>query len=294
MSRRAPAELSLLAITAVWGLTFVSVQDAIAVIPAASFLAWRFLSAAVLLGLFFPARLGRLKGASLRRGLWMGVFLTAGYLAQTYGLEHTTASNAGFITGLFVVLTPLLAWVVDRRPIGRVPLASAGVSVVGLLLLSGAGGSFNLAGDGLELLCAVAFSIHIVLTGMAASKGDDVVGLVVVQLAMVGLVSLAIALLDGGLVAPHGETVWVALVVCSVLASAVAFLVQTWAQRIAPPARTALILAGEPAFAGLFGWWLAGDRLGPLGWVGAALILASIVAVDAVPRLRAPRPLPEG
>lgn len=288
------AELALLGITAVWGLTFVAVQDAIAIIPTASFLAWRFLSASLLLAAILPARVRGLSRAGLGRGAWMGVFLTAGYLFQTYGLEATTASNAGFITGLFVVITPLLAWLVDRRPIGRLPVAAAIVSTFGLFLLSGAGGSFRLEGDGLELLCAVAFSIHILMTDRAARSGEDLVGLVVVQLAVVGGVSLLIALLTGGLVAPHGRTVWVALVVCSVFASALAFVVQTWAQRVAPPARAAIILAGEPAFSGLFGWWLAGDVLSAVALAGAGLILASIVAVEAVPRLRPPRPLPEG
>ena len=111
---------------------------------------------------------------------------------------------------------------------------------------------------------------------------------------MVGLVCLVVAGATGQLEVPRGATVWSALLVTSLVASALGFFVQTYAQRNAPPARTALILASEPAFAGLFGYLLADERLGLVSWLGAALILAAIVAVEVVPRLRPPRPLPEG
>jgi drug/metabolite transporter (DMT)-like permease len=108
------------------------------------------------------------------------------------------------------------------------------------------------------------------------------------------VVCLLVAAVAGQLEAPEGRTVWSALVVTSLVASALGFFVQTFAQQHAPPARTALILASEPAFAGLFGWLLADDRLSLTGWLGAALIMSAIVAVEVVPRLRPPRPLPEG
>jgi drug/metabolite transporter (DMT)-like permease len=118
--------------------------------------------------------------------------------------------------------------------------------------------------------------------------------LLAVQLGVCGLSCLAAGALSGGLEAPRGGSVWLALVVTAVFASALGFFVQTYAQRHAPPARTALILASEPAFGGLFGYLLAGDRLSPLSWVGAALIMAAIVAVELLPRLRRPVVLPEG
>ena len=114
------------------------------------------------------------------------------------------------------------------------------------------------------------------------------------QLGVCGLVCLVIGGAAGSLEAPKGWTVWSALLVTSLVASALGYFVQSFAQQHAPPARTALILASEPAFAGLFGWLLAGDRLSAAGWLGAALIMVAIVAVEAVPRFRPPRPLPEG
>jgi drug/metabolite transporter (DMT)-like permease len=293
VSRARFSELALAGIAAVWGLTFVMVQDAIERLPAMAFLAYRFIPAGVIVAAVFRPALRRLPPAGWRAGLLMGVFLTVGYVAQTLGLEHTSASNAGFITGLFVVLTPLLgALLFGIRP-GRAAWLAALVSAVGLLMLSGASGDFELSGDGLVFVCACAFAVHILVTARAVGR-FDVGALVAIQLTACGLFCFAVAALGGNLAAPRGGTVWSALIVTSLVASAVGFLVQSYAQQHAPPARTALILAAEPAFAGLFGYLLQDDRLSAVAWTGALLILAAIVLVDVVPRLRPPRPLPEG
>ena len=287
------AELALIGIAAVWGLTFVMVQDAIAELPAMTFLAYRFVPAGLLVAALSWRGLRALGREGWRAGLVMGAFLTAGYVFQTLGLEHTSASNAGFITGLFVVLTPLFGLLLFRISVGPVAWAAAGVSALGLLLLSGAGGDASLRGDGLVFLCACAFAVHILVTERAVRR-HEVGALVAVQLTACGLFCLAVAAALGDLEPPRGATVWSALLVTSLVASALGFMVQSYAQRTISSARTALILAAEPAFAGLFGYLLAGDRLSAAGWAGAGLILIAIVAVDAVPRLRPPRPLPEG
>ena len=293
LTLRRSAEGGLVAIAAVWGLTFVMVQDAIAELPTMAFLGYRFVPAALLMALVFRRPLRALSGDGWRAGALMGVFLCAGYIFQTLGLERTSASNAGFITGLFVVLTPVLGAVVLRDRISATAWAAAAASGLGLYLLSGAGGEFTLRGDGLVLLCAVSFAAHILATSRGV-RSHDAGALVVVQLAVCGVACTAIAAVAGQLEAPRGQTVWSALVVTSLVASALGFFVQTFAQRHAPPARTALILASEPAFAGLFGYLLADERLSAISWAGAALILAAIVAVEVAPRLRPPRPLPEG
>jgi drug/metabolite transporter (DMT)-like permease len=293
VSRQHLAEAALVGVAAVWGLTFVMVKDAIERLPTMAFLGYRFAAAALLVAVIFRRRLLALPREGWIAGAVMGVFLTGGYVFQTLGLEETSASNAGFITGMFVVITPLLGALFLRQRAGALAWAAAGVSAVGLFLLSGTGGELGLSGDGLVLLCAVAFSAHILATDRAVG-GHDVGALLVVQLAVCGVFCLAVAALDGRLEAPEGSEVWSALAVTAVLASALGFFVQTFAQRHAPPARTALILAAEPAFAGLFGWLLNDERLSLVAWTGAALIMAAIVAVEVVPRLRTPRPLPKG
>jgi drug/metabolite transporter (DMT)-like permease len=292
-SRARAGEIGLVGVAAVWGLTFVMVQDAIERLPTMAFLGYRFLPAAALVALIYRAELRDLSSDGWRAGALLGGFLTAGYVFQTLGLERTTASNAGFITGLFVVLTPLFGAAIGERAAEAATWVTAGAAAVGLFLLSGAGGEFSLRGDGLVFLCACAFAAHILVTGRAVRR-YPIGALLAIQLGFCGIVCIAVAGLAGDLQAPRGATVWSALLVTSLVASAVGFFVQSYAQRYASPARTALILASEPAFAGLFGFLLAGERLSPVAWCGAILILLAIVAVDAIPRLRPPRPLPEG
>jgi drug/metabolite transporter (DMT)-like permease len=292
-SLRRLSEVALIGICSVWGLTFVMVQDAIELLPTMAFLAYRFIPASLIVALVFAGSLRRLPAAGWRAGLLMGLFLCAGYIFQTLGLEETTASNTGFITGLFVVLTPVMGAIFLRERIGTAAWAAAGVSLVGLYLLSGLGGDLHLRGDGLVLVAAFALSAHILATARAV-RAYDVGALLAIQLGVCGVVPLAIAAAGGQLEPPRGGTVWSALIVTSLVASALGFFVQTFAQQHAPPARTALILAAEPAFAGLFGWLLADDRLSATEWLGAGLIMAAILAVEVTPRFRPPRPLPEG
>jgi drug/metabolite transporter (DMT)-like permease len=291
VTRARTAELSLVGIAAVWGLTFPMVQDAIEELPTMAFLGYRFGAAAVIVAVVFWGPLRALSPAGWRAGLLMGAFLTAGYVFQTLGLEETSASNAGFITGLFVVITPLLGALVLRQRIGTVAWAAAVVSAIGLYLLSGSEGLNS--GDALVLACAVSFSAHILATGRAAADHHPG-ALLVVQLGVCGMFCLAVAAIAGDLETPRGGAVWSALIVTALVASALGFFVQTYAQRHASPARTALILASEPAFAGLFAYLLNDERLSATALTGAVLIMAAIVAVEIVPRLRPPRPLPEG
>ena len=294
MPRRFPLpEVSLIGVCAVWGLTFVMVQDAIEIIPTMTFLAYRFIPACALVTILFWRRIRNLSRDGWRAGLFMGVFLTGGYVFQTFGLERTTAANAGFITGTFCVLTPLLGALFFRQKVGAVGWLAAVVAAAGLYLLSDPGGGGRITGDVLVFFCAVSFSLHILVTDRALRE-HDLEALLAVQLGVCGLFSLVVALGMGDMEVPRSAVVWQALAVTAVLASALAFWVQAWAQKHASPARTALILASEPAFAGLFAYLLQGETLSAVGWTGAGLIMAAIVAVEVVPYLRTPRPLPEG
>ena len=292
-------ELAMLAVTAVWGSTFVLVRDAVGQVPPFAFVAYRFLAAALLLAAIRPRLApggpGRGPGLGpLGAGVAIGVALFAGYGFQTVGLQYTTASNAGFITGLSVVLTPLLGAVLLRQAPGRWPVTGACVAAVGLALLSLQRLEIR-RGDALVLGCAFAFAAHILLLGRYAPRLDTY-RLAVVQLATAGLLALAWAGVAGDLVVPASADVWVALAITSVAASAGAFLIQTRAQREVSPTRTAVIFTMEPVFAGLFGFLLAGERLSGRGWLGAALILAGMLIAELGGRLPAApgRPATEG
>src|SRR5213592_420422 len=248
---------ALIAVTAVWGVTFVQVKDAVALYPLFAFLAVRFAIATLTLAVPGTRRVRTLGRAGAGGGALLGLLLAAGYALQTAGLERTTVSGTGFITGMYVVLTPLIALALFRSRITSAAWAGVAVSTVGLALLSGVHAG-SAAGDLLVLAAAAVYSLQIVLMERFAPRYDAVAfTLVEMAAACVGLGAVALA--RGELGAPHGWTVWGALVVTGIFASALAFLVQTWAQRRTSATRTALAFAMEPVFAALFGISLAGD-----------------------------------
>jgi drug/metabolite transporter (DMT)-like permease len=272
--------LGLLAVTAVWGVTFVQVKDAIAIYPLFAFLAVRFALASATLA---PAAAGRLRGLG-REGLWagavLGTLLAAGFGLQTAGLERTTVSSTGFITGLYVLLTPLFALVLFGVRIPAQMWGGVAFALVGLALLSGVDAGSS-TGDLLVLASTAAQALQIVMVERYANR-FDAVALAFLQTAVAFGLFLAIAVALGDLSVPRGWTVWSALIVTAVFASAFAYLIQIWAQRRISATRIALIFSLETVWAGLFGYLLAGDRLGWLGWSGCALIFAGIVVAEPV------------
>jgi drug/metabolite transporter (DMT)-like permease len=273
--------LALVAVTAVWGWTFVVVQDAIALYGVLPFLAVRFALAAAALAPFYAQKLTR---RSLVVGGGIGVALAAGYLFQTMGLLYTTPTNSGLITGLFVVFAPLADRVLFGAEASRQVVVAVVLSLVGMVLLAGGGPDGVNAGDLLTLLCAAALGLHIALLSRYAAA-HDAGGLTLAQiLSMTAIFALAWPVFAPLEAPPAG--VWVALVITGLLASAGAFLVQTTVQQRIPAARTAIILTMEPVFAALFGFWLAGDRLVAIQIVGAALILSALVIGEILPVLR--------
>jgi len=272
--------LALVAVTAVWGLTFVQVKDAVALYPLYAFLALRFGIATLTLAL--PGA-GRVRGLG-RTGAWAaavaGALLAGGYVLQTVGLQRTSVSHAGFVTGMYVVLTPVLGLALYRFRIGAAAWVGVGLATAGLALLAGGqGGESSLTGDLLVLAGAAVYSLQIVLMERYAPRYDPL-GFTLVE--MLAAFVLLLAAAAGELEVPHGWTVWGALLVTGIFASALAFLVQTWAQRRTSANRTALVFTLEPVWAAIFGFWLAGDRLGALGWTGCALIMTGLVVAEPV------------
>jgi drug/metabolite transporter (DMT)-like permease len=208
----------------------------------------------------------------------LGLLLAAGYVLQTAGLERTTVSSTGFITGLYVVLTPLLALAMFRARIGVAAWGGVVLATAGLAMLSGIHAG-SVGGDLLVLAASAVYSLQIVLLERYAWRVDAVAfTFVEMAAAFVGLLVVAVAL--GDLHVPHGWTVWGALLVTGVFASALGFLVQAWAQRTTSATRTALAFSLEPVWTAFFGYTLSGDRLGAMGWGGCAAIMAGIVLAE--------------
>ena len=273
--------LLLVAVTAVWGWTFVVVQNAIAIYGVIPFLAVRFVLAGAALTPLYATRLTR---RSLLVGGAIGVVLAAAYLFQTLGLLFTTPTNSGLITGLFVVFAPLADRLLFGVNLVRQVLLAVGLSFVGMVLLAGGGPDGANWGDLLTVLCAAALGLHIaLLSRYAASYHAGALTLAQI-LAMALLFVIVWPFFDVVTLPPPG--VWVALLVTGLLASAGAFLVQTTVQQHIPAARTAIIMTMEPVFAALFGYWLAGDRLVAVQILGALMILSALVIGEVVPLLR--------
>jgi drug/metabolite transporter (DMT)-like permease len=272
------ALVALIAVTAVWGVTFVQVKDAVELYPLFAFLAVRYAIATGALAIAGVGRLRSLGGGGLAAGGVIGVLLGLGIGLQTAGLERTTVSSTGFITGLYVVFTPLLGLALFRTRVGLEVWLGVVLAVAGLAMLSGVHVG-STAGDLLVLASAVAQALQILMVERYASR-YDAIALTLVEMAACFAGFLVIALARGELSVPRGWTVWGALVVTGVFASALAYLIQIWAQRRLSGARIALVFALETVFAGLFGFALAGDRLGWLGWGGCAAILAGIVLAE--------------
>ncbi|TML80853.1 MAG: DMT family transporter [Actinobacteria bacterium] len=270
-------ELALIGVAVIWGATFTVVKDAVARMPPFLFIGLRFLLAAGVLAI-----IGAFRGLTKREmqlGAITGFALFAGYAFQTVGLQYTTASNAGFITGMFVVFTPVIGAIVFRR----LPSTAAGLGVIlatgGLVLLAMPSGFHLRRGDALEVMTAITFAVHILLI---ARLGKDIPALrfTAVQIATAALLALAwSAVGEHNLGHPDAGT-WFGIVLTGILATALAFLVQTRAQKEIPPTRTAVILTAEPVFAGIFGYLVADDRLGARGYAGAGLIVAGILVAE--------------
>jgi drug/metabolite transporter (DMT)-like permease len=279
------APAALVAVAIVWGWAFLAVADAIVLYPMYAFLAWRFALAAIAFVAFYPRVFKRLNAASLRMGLLAGIVLSAGYILQTWGLDgatKTTPAKAAFITGLYVVITPLLQAVLLRKRPRKSTVAGGLIALAGLWLLSGIGSSVGgwVFGDTLVVLCAVAFSVHIIVLGSTGEHHDFAV-LTLVQLSTVAVVCGVISALKEHVGPPTNWSVIGAIVLCGVLASAMAFAVQTWAQKKLPPSRVALILVSETAWGGVFGWSAAG--VWPVREVaGAALMFAGLIISEAL------------
>ncbi len=269
---------------AIWGSTFVLVKDAVEAVPPFQFLAMRFAIATLALAAVWRDSVTAPAPQRLRAAVIVGALLAGAYTFQTWGLVFTGATNAGFITGLYVVFTPILAAAILRRSPAPSALVGVALATAGLVLLSlrlvGGRPAFT-TGDLLVLVCAVAFAAHIVALGRYA-PGGDTRRLAIDQLAVATLVFAALTP-TGGIETTIPTGVWVALAVTALGATAYGFAIQTWAQAHLSPTRTAVILALEPAFAALFGYWWLAERLSVRGWVGAGLILAGMLAAEIRP-----------
>ena len=286
--RQLLADGALLGVTLIWGSTFVLVKDIVEQVPPMLFLSVRFALGALALAVvaLLARRWSGLTMSEVAWGAVIGTALWAGYALQTVGLQWTTASNAGFITGLSVVLVPVLGvFVLRHTPDGwawtGVALATVGLALLSLRLDQGM--ALNV-GDLLVLGCALAFALQIVLVARVAGWADPL-RVTMVQVLVAGLLNAVAALLFERPAPGLSTEIWAGAAFLGVAATALAITIQMSVQSFTTAVHTALIFTMEPVFAAAFGFWLQGDRLGPGGLVGAVLILGGMLLAELGPQM---------
>jgi drug/metabolite transporter (DMT)-like permease len=282
-SRRitALATLGLLAMTAVWGSTFVLIKDVVGRMPVADFLAVRFVIAALTMLLLFARPVLRLGRGQIARGLLLGVVYGIGQLLQTWGLSLIAPSVSGFATGMYVMFTPILAMLLLRQRMAGVVWLAVALSTAGLALLSLNGVSVDL-GVWLTLASAALYALHIVGLGQWSRQGEAF-GMSAVQMMAIAAVCLLATAPHGPLLPPDPKA-WLAVLYMALVAGAGAMLMQTWAQSHLPAARAAIVMTTEPVFAAAFAVALGSDVLSWRMVVGGGLILVAMYLVELMPR----------
>jgi len=268
---------ALVGITAVWGYTFLIVQSAVGRMPVMDFMAWRFTAAALVMLAFRPGCLRCITRLELLRGAGLGLILGLGYIAQTYGLLYASAAVSGFITGMFVVLTPVMAWILLRHKTNLNTWLVVALATVGVAVLSLNGWSVGF-GELLTLGCAILFAIHIVGLGEWSPQYDPYT-FAFLQIATVAVISI-IAAIPGGITIPPDIEVWQTIGITAIFATALAFIVQTWAQSLVSPTRAAIVMTMEPVFAGLFAVVIGGNQLTWRTLLGGACIVAAMLIIN--------------
>ncbi len=275
------ATIGLLGMTAVWGSTFFLIKNVLEHMPVADFLAVRFTLAAAVMLLLFARPVMQLDRRQIGRGLLLGIVYGAAQLLQTWGLALIAPSVSGFVTGMYVVFTPILAWLVLRQRVAGMVWVAVALATAGLALLSLRGLSVDL-GVWLTLGSAVLYALQIIGLGQWSRPGEAR-GLAAVQMVAIALLCLLATAPHGGLVWPPDRSAWLAVLYMGLIAGAGAMLMQTWAQAHMPATRAAIIMTTEPVFAAGFAVALGGDLLTWRMLVGGALVLGAMFLVELMP-----------
>src|SRR5215210_2179485 len=283
------ATLALLAITASWGSTFFLIHDLLDRVPVLDFLAVRFTIASVVLLRLSPRAVRRLSRDRLRHAIVLGGLYGAAQILQTTGLAHTAASVSGFITGMYVVATPLFAALILHSRITRMTWGAVVLATAGLAVLTLQGFSVGY-GEAITLVAAMIYALHIVGLG-AWSKPADAIGMSILQIIVIAVICL-IASVPGGIVLPQTTGDWLAVLYMAAFAGSFALLAQTWAQAHLAPTRCAIIMSMEPVFAAFFAVVAGGEDPTLRMLLGGAMVVAAMLVVELAPRRKVEAEVP--
>ena len=268
--------LGLLATTAIWGSSFLVMKDSLERQDVNSFLASRFVLAALIMFAFKPKSLSGLDKVFVRRAVLTGVLATGGFISQTFGLTQTTVSNTGFITGLYLVFTPLIAWLLLKHQITRAQWSAVLIATIGLYLIAYNGISVGI-GEILVLISAILFAAQIVAIG-ELSDGKNSYSLTLIQIIVAAVVFLVLTLI-GGYQAPPDSSVWAAVIFTAVFATFFGFLIQVKAQAVMSATVAGVLLAMETPFALFFGLYFDNDPFTLRIMSGGTLVMLAMALV---------------
>ena len=268
--------IAMISIAAVWGSSFVVMKDSLERQNVFSFLSSRFILAALLMFLYKPGVFRGLTKKFIYRGIIAGILLGSGYIFQTYGLTKTTVSNTGFITGLYLVFTPLISLIILKRHVLKIQWLAVIVATIGLFFISYNGVTIGL-GEILVLISAFIYGAHFVALG-EWSDGKNTYALTFIQVATVAALTSIFAFKDGFQVAPD-STVWLAILYTAFFATFIGFLIQTKAQSVMSATVASVLLATETPFAVFFGLYFHSDPLTLRIITGGSLVMASMALV---------------
>ncbi|HEX7740510.1 MAG TPA: DMT family transporter [Marmoricola sp.] len=275
------ASTALLAMAACWGSTFFLIHGLLDRVPVIDFLAVRFAIAAVVLLALSPRAVGRLDRDHRRHAVVLGALYGGAQILQTAGLAHTPASVSGFITGMYVVCTPLLGALILRTRIVPMTWFAVLLAVGGLGVLTLSGVSLGY-GEALTLVAAVIYALHIVGLG-AWSSPAEAIGMSIVQIVVIAVICV-IAAVPGGITLPTRTSDWLSIVYMAVFAGALALLGQTWAQAHLPATQAAIIMSMEPVFAAFFAVLFGSESVTWRMLLGGGMVVAAMVIVEVLPR----------
>lgn len=275
--KRTEAEFLMILVAMIWGVTFVLVKDALTNIGPFLFLGIRFILAFLVLALLSYKNIKKVNDSTLAAGCLLGFFLFIGYIFQTVGLQYTSSSNAGFITGVSVVLVPIMVAIKNLKMPRWQTTLTVIMAAIGLFLLSVPAGKVSLGyGDFLILICAFGFALHIVFVDHYSHR-HNALAITGIQILFVGILCMIIGLLNEPWPQHFSTSTISAIIVTSVFATSMAFLLQNYLQKFSTPTRFAVVLTSEPVFAALAGFIWAGEILTVRAYTGAGVILLSML-----------------
>ncbi|TCO69339.1 DMT family transporter [Marinisporobacter balticus] len=279
MNKQYKADLALLVVTLSWGISFILTKNSLDALATFNFLSIRFFIAGIICIVVFHKKILKIDKTTIKYGVLIGFTMFLGYAFQTAGLNYTTASKSAFISSLCVIFVPIFSALLLKKPPKLMAIAGVIFSTMGLALLTLDGNLSLNIGDFYSFLCAICFALQILAIAKYSAKADPI-NLAILQITVVCILSMLISFLFESPTIPTSKNVWIDIVSLSFFCTSGAFIIQNIAQKYTSTTHAALIFTGEPVFAAIFGYFIAGEILSTRGFVGGILIVSSILLVE--------------